>query len=331
MSRLIVKDSIHASAVCKAWYKSSVSIQIKSIHLLFMKLHLSSRTKGSCELYDPSQDTTHTIEFPELASMRVYYSKDGWLLMQKKRSSEMFFFNPFTRTLINLPTCYNESAIFTCAPTSSSCLVFGLTNIDINRNIVGVNTFRFGEIQWTTTHFISHERFFAYYNKIIFSGGLFYCLGGFGSLAVFDPSKHTWNSHCLKYDEDFSTSTKIPIWFGTYFLEIKRDIFLLRNLGEKPRVFRLNRDGDWNWEEKEKNKDWLTIFGASCASEFRSDLANDMKNKLFLTESRHPMVTTYFFDEGKYLPGTSCIPACGRKTMIESVWIEPPKQCLDFI
>ncbi|VVB13113.1 unnamed protein product [Arabis nemorensis] len=332
MSRLIVKDNICASAVCKVWYKSSVSIHKKNRPLWFMKHPLSSNINRPCELFDPSQDMTYIMEFPEIADMSIYYSKDGWLLMHKDHSSEMCFFNPFIRVLISLPTCksYNECAIFTCAPTSDRCLVFGLTNIDFNNNIVAVNTFRVGETEWKTSLFMSLERFFAYYKKIIFSGGLFYCFGGLGSLAVFDPSKQTWNTHCLKYEEGFfapSTAT----WFGTYFIETKGDIFLLKTLGKKPRVFRLNRDGGWIWEEKDTIGEGLTFFGASRASEFRSGLADDMKNKLLLSDSHHPMINTYLFGEGKYLLGTSCIPFWDGKTKFQTIWIEPPKQCLDFI
>lgn len=325
MSLLIVKDSIRASAVCKSWYKASASIRTKERHLWLMKYPSSVRSKRPFEFYDPSQDTTYTMEFPEMAGMIVYYSKDGWLLMCNDRSSEIFFFNPFTRKLINLPICetYNESAAFTCAPTSDTCLVFGLANIKNGKNLVAINALKVGETTWKTTHIVSPENFFTYHNRIIFTEGLFYCLGALGSLAVFDPSKRTWNIHHL---ERFRTS-----WFGTYLIDIQGDIFLLKVSGENLRVFTLNRNGEWIWEEKDKVGEGLTIFGDFRATMWRSDLMSNMKNKLLLSKLHHPVIQTYVFDEGRYLPSNSCLPSWDERKNVQSVWIEPPKQTLQFL
>lgn len=45
MSRLIVKDNIQASAVCKTWYKASVSVRMKEHHLWHMKYPSSIGSK----------------------------------------------------------------------------------------------------------------------------------------------------------------------------------------------------------------------------------------------------------------------------------------------
>ncbi|XP_006398846.2 F-box protein At4g00893 [Eutrema salsugineum] len=334
MSLLVVKDNIKASTVCKAWYKSGASILMKDRHLWFMKYPISPGNIRPCELYDPSQKMTYLVKYPEVSGMTIYYSKDGWLLMHKDYPSDLFFFNPFTRQRISLPDCdyYIECAVFTCAPTSDRCLVFGLTNVDNNKKIVGVNTFRLGETRWETSLFMSPESFFAYYNKIIYSGDLFYCLGGLGSLAVFDPSNRTWNTPDLKYEGGSTTFTSS--WFGTYLLEIKGDIFLLKCQDDKPRVFMLNRNINegWTWKEKERFEEGLTIYGAFRATEYRSNLENDMNNKLLLSDSHHPLINTYFFDEGRYLPNkSSCFPTWNDNTIFQSIWIEPPKLSLDFI
>lgn len=263
------------------------------------------------------------MEFPEMAGMTVYYSKDGWLLMCNGHSSEIFFFNPFTRKLINLPICEtsNESAVFTSAPTSDDCLVFGLANIKNDYTLVAINALKVGESNWKTTRFASPEDFFTYHNRIIFSEGLFYCLGGLGTLAVFDPSRQTWDIHQLRR---FSTS-----WFGTYLVDIEGDIFLVSS--DYLRGYALNRNGDWTWEDKDKFDEGLTIFGDFRACKWRSGLMSNMRNKLFLSKFLHPVIQTYVFDEGRYLPSNSCTMSWDEKKNVQSVWIEPPKQILHFL
>ncbi|CAA7023698.1 unnamed protein product [Microthlaspi erraticum] len=142
-------------------------------------------------MYNPSKDMTYIMKIPEITCKVNCHFKDGWLLMRKHRLSDgLFFFNAFTHELIDLPNCgyYNGCVIFTCAPTSNSYLVFGLANNVNNKNLVAINTLRLGETKWETNHFWSPKPYFACSNKVLFSRGLFYCLGKSGSLAVFNPS-----------------------------------------------------------------------------------------------------------------------------------------------
>ncbi|CAN6875167.1 unnamed protein product [Brassica oleracea] len=327
MFRLLVKDTIRASAVCKAWYESSVSFLMNNRRPWFMKYSLTSH-RGPCEWYDPMQRMTYLTYIPEIIGMSVYHAKDGWLLMHKDGSSESFFFNPFTRKLINLPSCehYNESAAFTCAPTSEGCLVFGMTKIDRDNNVVGINTLKIGETKWETTHFKSFGGPFTSKINIIFLEGLFHCFGWLDWIPVFDPSKRTLINHMAEYDRSLELSA------GRYFVEIKGDIFFVKTGGEKLRFFRLNRNNKgWSWEEKDKIDEASTIFGASCGSVCRSDLPTSLRNKLLLSNAPHPMIKTYFSDGEKYLTNDSDIPFWDRHPKYQCVWIEPPKQRIDFI
>lgn len=74
------------------------------------------------------------------------------------------------RKLINLPICEtsNESAVFTSAPTSDDCLVFGLANIKNDYTLVAINTLKVGESNWKTTRFVSPEDFFTYQQNYLF-------------------------------------------------------------------------------------------------------------------------------------------------------------------
>ncbi|CAN8297931.1 unnamed protein product [Cochlearia groenlandica] len=336
MSCLIAKDSIRASTVCKAWYKSSAYIRMRDRHLWFMKYPFSPSTTRPCEMYDPSQGgVTYKMEFPGIACMVVYYSKDGWLLMHKGNPSNLIFFNPFTRQLIDLPYCEsrNECAIFTCAPTSDKCLVFGLTNIDDTKNNVEVNTWRVGETKWESTIFESLERFFACYTKIIYSKGILYCLGGSGTLAVFDPSKRTWKTQVPTYDHGDQVKPLTTMWFGTFLVEIKGDIYLLEPLDEKKQVFKLiiGDDNVCTWEGKDRFEEGLTIFGGTSGTESRPQLSVYMRNNLLLSDTHQPWFYAYYFSHGRYLPNPTCVPYWAAGHIFQSLWIEPPKQVLEFL
>ncbi|KAF3565151.1 hypothetical protein DY000_02011912 [Brassica cretica] len=57
----------------------------------------------SFELLDPLPWKSYTLNLPELADSTLCYSRDGWLLMRRSVSIDMFFFNPFSRELVSLP------------------------------------------------------------------------------------------------------------------------------------------------------------------------------------------------------------------------------------
>lgn len=98
----------------------------------------------------------YLMKIPEsLKGSRIRFSKGGWLLISKGKT--LFFYNPFTRSSIELPElpdehCYDFSGIsFSSAPTSSDCVVFGVSKQ------IGDNVFTFyikrGDEHWTNVSF----------------------------------------------------------------------------------------------------------------------------------------------------------------------------------
>lgn len=75
LSCLSMKDNIRASAVCKTWHDIAVSVRDRSPLLVYF-------------------------------NARLCQSKKGWLLMEHYHEGikRLFFFNPFTREHITLPS-----------------------------------------------------------------------------------------------------------------------------------------------------------------------------------------------------------------------------------
>ncbi|CAA7055549.1 unnamed protein product [Microthlaspi erraticum] len=118
---LSLKDNIRASAVCKTWHQDPTP------WVMFIPIY-----KDECNLYDPSLAKTHIVKCPALRDSHVLYSKDGWLLMQDRKLSKPFFFNPFTQVRIEVDwrdLWLSDAIAFSCAPTSSSCVIFAVDDI----------------------------------------------------------------------------------------------------------------------------------------------------------------------------------------------------------
>ncbi|KAF8101640.1 hypothetical protein N665_0202s0003 [Sinapis alba] len=113
ISQLVLKDNIRASTVCRTWSEAGLYIRLvdKPPWLMYLP-----KRGNLFELYDPLKQKI-----------------DGWLLMRKTVSNKIIFFNPFTRTLINLPNCelsYDAIAFF-CAPTSGTCLLLAFKHVQV--------------------------------------------------------------------------------------------------------------------------------------------------------------------------------------------------------
>ncbi|XP_042485539.1 F-box/kelch-repeat protein At1g57790-like isoform X2 [Macadamia integrifolia] len=145
------------------------------------------------------------IEIPAgLSDSRICSSGDSWLLMWQY-SRQVFFLNPFNKTMIELPDfprqewdllpgmkkwSYHMPAFsFSSAPTSSNCIVFGIAR-SLWAEEVSICIIRHGEARWTIHKCIANNLPFMLSNaNPVFHNGLVYCLGEDGNLGVFDPHK----------------------------------------------------------------------------------------------------------------------------------------------
>lgn len=331
MSYLEIKDNVRASVVCKSWYEAAVSVRVINQPPWLMYFF---KSRNSYEFYNPSNCKKHTMELPKsLDGFIVRYSRDGWLLMSKNISSDFVLFNPFTMDLVVLPYLelwYGYQLVgFSCAPTSSSCVVFTIKDYDPGH--VTIRTWNPGETAWTSTQ-VGSQFLDVKHNYVVFSNGLFYCLNLRNCLAVFDPSLRTWNvldvlpPKCPDEIDDES-------WYeGKFMVGYKGDIFLLCTFGnEDPLVFKLDlRRGIW---EKKENLGSLTFFASTKSCESRTYIPKGMLRnsiyfpKLCYNETR---CVTYSFDEGRYHPCEHNLD-WGKLHSSENIWIEATENAFELV
>ncbi|KAL9286539.1 putative F-box domain-containing protein [Arabidopsis thaliana] len=335
ISQLDLKDNIRASAVCKTWREAG--LYVRKVDKPPWLMYLPKRG-NLFELYDPLHQKMYTLNLPELAKSTVCYSRDGWLLMRKTISREMFFFNPFTRKLINVPKCTlsYDAIAFSCAPTSGTCVLLAFKHVSYR--ITTTSTCHPKATEWVTEDLQFHRRFRSEtlnHSNVVYAKRRFYCLDGQGSLYYFDPSSRRW---------DFSYTYLLPCPYISdrfsyqyerkkkrIFLAVRKGVFfkIFTCDGEKPIVHKLE---DINWEEINSTTiDGLTIFTGLYSSEVRLNLPW-MRNSVYFPRLRFNVkrCVSYSLDEERYYP---------RKQWqeqedlcpIENLWIRPPKKAVDFM
>ncbi|XP_058186700.1 F-box/kelch-repeat protein At1g57790-like isoform X2 [Rhododendron vialii] len=143
-----------------------------------------------CKFFHPLYKDSYSMYIPELFGAIPRFSKGGWLLMSRGKYS-VFFFNPFTKALINLPALpdmYDFGGItFTSSPTLSDCKVFGIS-VKFEEYF-SISTICRGEESWHVLRGENNLPFFLSHCNPVFHHGEFYCLGRHGNLGVFNPGE----------------------------------------------------------------------------------------------------------------------------------------------
>ena len=343
-SSLTLDDNVRASVVCKRWHLVAISVRVvnRSPWLMYFPEYANShecvdpslRKKGNLyEFYDPSLRKTHFIVLPEMNGSRVCYTKDGWLLLYKPISHHLFFFNPFTRKVIKLPTFELNLHVvaFSCAPTSTSCML--LTVKDISPQIVAVSTCHPGASEWVTINY-QHQLCFPIYigmmNKFVFCNGLFYCLSSNDWLGVFDPLERTWNVLAVPPPKCTGKLSK-DWWKGKYMTEHRGKILLIYACSRiaNPIVFKLDQR-NMVWEEM-KTLDGVTFFASFLSSHSRTDPSGLMRNSVYFPKVRYPgkHCISYSFNNCRYHPCKQFFDL-GAHYPPENLWIEPPYYFTSF-
>ncbi|KFK34901.1 hypothetical protein AALP_AA5G208300 [Arabis alpina] len=209
ISLLPLKDNIRASTVCKKLQEACVSGRV--VDKTPWLIYFSKIDDGSYELYDPS--------------------------MQKK---QLLFFNPFTRDRIPVPSlgmAYDQRMAFSCAPTSTSCLLFTVSNVTLN-NYITVKTCSPNAKEWTS--YVFRERLPPNYNnieQIVFANGR--------------PPRHPGSNGCFMTEHQ-----------GKMFL-----VYMYNHMN--PTVLKLD-DTSLEWTEI-KTLGGLTIYASALCSESRAE------------------------------------------------------------
>ncbi|EOA25256.1 hypothetical protein CARUB_v10018571mg [Capsella rubella] len=320
ISLLPLKDNILASAVCKSWHKVCVSLRAvdTSPWLIYFP-----KTDESYELYDPSMEKTHSLQFPELSGFRVCSSKDGWLLMYNANTYQLFFFNPFTRNCIPVPPlwmAYDQRMAFSCDPTSTNCVLFTVSYV--TWSYITIKTCCAYATEWNTFVFKNRlPRNFNIFEQIVFSNGAFYCLTNTGCLSLFDPSLNSWNILPGR-------PSKRPGSNRCFMTEHQGEIFLIymyRHMN--PTLLKLDITSS-TWTER-KTLGGLTIYASALSSESRAEQQkpSGIRNCLCLSVFHGFKRTciSYKVDEESKI----CLKWKNHDPY-ENIWIMPPQNLLDL-
>ncbi|XP_033510596.1 uncharacterized protein [Nicotiana tomentosiformis] len=107
---------------------------------------------GLCTLYNPFTNLTCYMNNSDLVGCEIRYSKDGLLLVSKGPRS-LFFLEPFTKQIIQLPQriedyC-SETMSFSVSPCDcSDWIIFGIVCVDEDQ--VRISYLRAGDDSWTS-------------------------------------------------------------------------------------------------------------------------------------------------------------------------------------
>nr|VDC60670.1 unnamed protein product [Brassica rapa] len=242
-----MKDNIRASAVCKTWHDIAVSVRDRSPLLVYFNARLDQ-------------------------------SKKGWLLMEHNHEGikRLFFFNPFTREHITLPSLIATGAFgaaefaFSCAPTSKGCVVCCISNRTPYRFLI--HTWNVGAAKWVTEEVNKRapSKFYGN-NNIVFSDGYFWFPDQNG-LGVYDPVARTWDTLYVP----LPNLSSYLMWITEY----QGNIYLVDSVSSRGQMrvimFRLNRLR-LVWEKK-KICDGLSSFISDESSIMTYGLPRDMSD-----------------------------------------------------
>ncbi|CAA7018620.1 unnamed protein product [Microthlaspi erraticum] len=298
MFHLTLKDNIIASTACKSFREAAESVRVVGKHpwLLCFPKH-----GKSFELRDPLQCSCYTLNIPELANSTVCYVREGWLLMRKYKSNDMFFFNPFSKELISLLNCemsFDEVA-FSCPPTSDNCVVVALKFFSMTHVVIITTCHPHVAAEWITKEFSTSFDRRNKYSQLVYLNDRFYCFNDGGR----------------------PRSRKV------YLAEKKGELFVLFTCGneeEEPLVYKLV---SLTWQEMSSSKTTydLKIFISFYNSELRTNLptSNNVYRSMDGYDGKRRVSIHRSYEFGCMDLLKICPPG--------SLWIDPPKDVLDFM
>jgi hypothetical protein len=320
-SHLLAGDFTTFSAVCKSW-RSSTSLSRRKVTPLALidsphSLHpcLMSVDYHKCRFYHPTYLGADHADISQLLGARIRFSKYGWLLLTRDIDGSIFFFDPFTRVKVELPTFFDSphlilSICFSSPPTSSDCfvIVLGFPEFHIIKR---------GEKSWTFHDTRSVGRAFvpSTCNPILYRG-LCYCLENLtANVAVFDPNGDDDPCHKTVH----TLETTLSRWVVEYSVRqsylVESDdgklfaVFMVDDHDRSIYVFEANLS---NLSEKKgskpRTKVWQrvrslgnrTMYLSPGGSFLEPAVATGMSNKIFLPMIRDEKNVFYSLDTGMY-------------------------------
>ncbi|XP_015167297.1 F-box protein At4g00893-like [Solanum tuberosum] len=298
-SRLVAAEYFVFHAVCKRWCYAPLTPPSLPPRLMTCsptpRLMTLWGETGIVEFFDPVYNvvTTQKTDIPKLRGARIRSSKANWLLISSG-SRGMFFFNPISNDIIELPDLLEEHEnscsawTFSCPPDSSSsdCFVVGF---ETGIYVPDVYIIKVGDTEWTHHYFFNTGNFATSdcNNPLFFKNNTIYLLGDKGNLGTL----------CIKGN----SATQRPNWkfYGRHFPSSKqtsiRKAYTAEDVdnGGMLVVFLSREEGDvevWRYKLKGKvlEREQLTsldnnktLFVSSGGSYLKTCVAQGLGNKIY--------------------------------------------------
>ncbi|KAF5189931.1 F-box family protein [Thalictrum thalictroides] len=316
-SSLSLGDCIRFRLICKTWI--SITSPLRSNPPLIQSnsesqplpwlMSIPVTNKGACSFYHPIYSDTYTMDIPEIAGALIHDSKYGWLLLSREKTF-LFFFNPLTMENIKLPD--NEEwhllygVSFSSPPTSSDCVVFGITQYHekfVEMLIYSKND----EDSWYDFRVdtkVPYE-FMASDCNPLFCDGVFYCLSKDGKLGCFNPMESEdddliWKVlpvppvFCFSKLMDFTTD--IRGFIGEYDGEII-SVFVGVD-GKQIEVYKLDRS-ELKWVKLDNLGDKVLFLGQKTCMLVTARLKG-IENRIYLPRFKENANVFYSLRSGQY-------------------------------
>ncbi|XP_027767522.1 F-box protein At4g00893-like [Solanum pennellii] len=312
-SRLIAAEYFIFRAVCKRWRDAPLTPPHRPAQSEKSPCLITLRgDSGIIEFFHPVYNvmTTTSIPNPKLMDSRIRSSKGNWLLLSNG-SRGMFFFNPVSNDIIELPDLpYDNicpSWTFSCPPDSSSaCFVVG---IDYAGNPPDVYIIKVGETNWTYHNLDDPaDRYKCFClsacnSPIFFKNNIVYVLGDKGTLGILTINENSIPSWKF-YGKPFPRRRLNPIQYVYTAKDVDNEgmlvVFLSHHEG-KVEVWRYKMNGEVLEREKitslDNNK---TLFVSSVGSCLKPCIAPGLGNKIYFSMFHNKKGVFYCLVNHKY-------------------------------
>ncbi|KAF7114736.1 hypothetical protein RHSIM_Rhsim01G0008500 [Rhododendron simsii] len=322
LPHLFLGDIKRFHNVCRSW-RSTPTPSVQSPVLMCI-----GNDNTRCKFFHPLYKGPYSMHIPKLSGAVPRFCKDGWLLMSKGRHS-MFFFNPFTKALINLPDLpdnYDFKAMtFTSSPTSFNCMVFGIdAKFD---KYYSISTIRHGEESWHVLRGEHNSPIFLSDCNPVFHDGEFYCLGQDGNLGVFNPNEAYWRVLDKPHRQPHNPSVPHELSNEQSFLvECDGEILsvCMSFRGKSITVSKLDSVG-MIWHEVESLGEQM-LFVSNTSSLSVKRVVQGMENKIYLPRIHgkcgafYSVASRLFQTFGNDFSRKDW---CGTGELLSCCWIEP--------